>query len=302
MAKKQSSRKKSTTKTAAKKKSAKTTATKKSSATSANKNAVSASTSVKSPSATLADQIDLKQSSEYVRNNWWNWSVWIEAPSTVLSNIEYVNYKLHSTFPDPIRHHTNQAQKFVLKSAGWGEFTIKAEIKPKNGNPFTKRHWLTLEYPQPKAKKSGAVSIKERKGRPTVFLSAGLSDLTMANALAQALTQLNINVLKADEISADLPWEVAISEMIKKADLMVVLLSSRPTSSTIFEIYAANNRKLPLPIVPVLIGMDTPIPAELKSVQTINLKGGEDPNSIAPHVADQVMNRLKVLPEKPKET
>src|SRR6185503_20212345 len=160
MPKKQAA-KKSSKKTATKKKTAKASAAKKSLARSvkrsakksvkrsAKKSAVSYGASRKFSPPTVADQIDVHQSSEYVRRNWWNWSVWIEAPSTVLNDIEYVDYKLHSTFSDPVQHRTNPQEKFLLESSGWGEFTINVEIKPKNGKAFTKRHWLTLEYPEP---------------------------------------------------------------------------------------------------------------------------------------------------------
>jgi transcription initiation factor IIF auxiliary subunit len=311
MPKKQATRK-SSRKTAAKKKTVKATAAKKSLTRSAKrsakksvkksakKSAVSFGASRKSSPPSVADQIDVKQSSEYVRRNWWNWSVWIEAPSTVLNDIEYVDYKLHSTFVDPVQHRTNPQEKFLLKSSGWGEFTINLEIKPKNGRAFTKRHWLTLEYPEPaQAEKNASISIRETKKaqRANVFLSAGVSDLTMVNALAAALRKRSINVLKADELSPDLPWDVAISEMVKTADLMVVLLSGRPTSSIMREIYTARDRKVPLPIVPIVIGLDTIVPDELEAYEPINLKDA-DADGIAEQVAIQVIDRIKKLPPK----
>src|SRR6185369_12353366 len=297
MAKKQSSRK-SSKKTAATKKTARAVVAKKSLAKSPAKSATTVSAARKSSPPTLAGQIDLRQSSEYVRQNWWNWSVWIEAPANVLSKIEYVNYKLHSTFTDPVRHQTNSQQKFLLKSAGWGEFTINAEIKPKDGNAFTKRHWLTLEYPQSApAIKSASTSIKKAKPRSSVFVSAGLSDLRMSNALAQALRKSGVEVSKADELSPDLPWDVAISEIIKNADLMVVLISGRPTSSTMAEIHSAKARKSPLPILPILIGPETTVPDELEDSQPIHLK--EANNEIAADVAMQIIDRFKKLPPKP---
>jgi hypothetical protein len=313
MANKTTSRKASK-KTAAKKKTAKVSAVKKSFAQSAKKAAkktakklvkrsakksfVSVGASRKSSPPSVADQIDVHQNSEYVRRNWWNWSVWIEAPSTVLNDIEYVDYKLHSTFVDPVQHRTNPQEKFLLKSSGWGEFTINLEIKPKNGRAFTKRHWLTLEYPEPaQAEKNASISIRETKKaqRANVFLSAGVSDLTMVNALAAALRKRSINVLKADELSPDLPWDVAISEMVKTADLMVVLLSGRPTSSIMREIYTARDRKVPLPIVPIVIGLDTIVPDELEAYEPINLKDA-DADGIAEQVAIQVIDRIKKLP------
>lgn len=311
MPKKQAS-KKSSKKTAAKKKTVKAPAAKKSLKRSAKKSvkksvkksakksAISFGASRKSSPPSVADQIDVQQSSEYVRRNWWNWSVWIEAPSTVLNDIEYVDYKLHSTFSDPVQHRTNPQEKFLLESSGWGEFAINVEIKLKNGKAVTKRHWLTLEYPAAApAEKSVSVSVKETKKaqRANVFLSAGVSDLTMVSALAEALRKRNINVLKADELSPDLPWDVAINEMVKTADLMVVLLSGRPTSSTMREIYSAKDRKVPLPIVPIVIGLDTVVPDELEDTEPINLKDA-DADGIAGEVAMQLIDRIKKLPPK----
>lgn len=309
MANKGTSRKASK-KTAAKKKTAKASAAKKLIARpakkaakkavkrSAKKSFGSSRASRKSSPPSIADQLRVQQSSEYVRRNWWNWSVWIEAPSTVLDDIEYVDYMLHSSFKNPLRRHTNRHEKFMLKSAGWGEFMIVVVVKPKNGNAFARNHFLTLDYPEPpKTVKRSTFSIKEEKRRPNVFLSAGVSDLTMSNTLAQALRQRNINVLKADELSTDLPWDVAIGEIVKNADLMVVLLSGRPTSSTMREIYSAKDRKSPLPIVPITIGPDAMVPDELEDVEPINLT---DPTAdgIAGDVVTQVIDRIKKLPLK----
>src|SRR5688572_21038500 len=133
MAKKQSATKRAARKKiAAKKASAKKTAAKKSvSRKSARKSAVrkpaakksaasksikriaaSTSASRKSSLPMIAGKIDLRQNSEYRGQNWWNWSLWIEAPPAVLNDIEYVNYKLHSTFTDPVQHRSNPQEKF----------------------------------------------------------------------------------------------------------------------------------------------------------------------------------------------
>ena len=295
-------KKKTAKATAAKKSSAKSAvkSVKKSAKRSAKKSAIATSAFRKTSPPSVADQIDVQHSSEYVRRNWWKWSVWIEAPATVLNDIEYVDYKLHSTFPEPLQHRTNPQEKFLLTSSGWGEFTINVEIKPKNGRAFKKRHWLTLEYPEStQTERIGSVSTREEKKekRANVFLSAGVSDITMATALAEALRKRKINVLKGDELPTDLPWDVAINEMVKNADLMVVLLSGRPTSSTMREIHSAKNRTPPLPIVPIVIGLDTEVPDELEDFQAINMKEA-DVDGIAGDVATQVIDRIKKLSPK----
>jgi pYEATS domain-containing protein involved in immunity/TIR domain-containing protein len=315
MVKKQSATRKSARKSASKKTSARAIAAKKSSArksaakksvtksavkTSATKKAagksptVTAAARTSSPSV-FAQQIEMQQSSEYLGHNLWKWSVWIAAPEAVMDEIEYVEYKLHSSFPEPIQRRTDRDDQFRLRSSGWGEFNINAEIKPKNGRAFTKRHWLSLEYPAA-SPSDASVAVREKSHTPKVFVSAGVSDLRLSNSLAEALRQNGITVFKGDEVSSDLPWDVAILEMIKAADLMVVLLSGRPTSWIIREIYAAMKRNLT--IVPVLIGPDPMVPDELKSLQPIIVENGDAPDKIAPRLALQVMETIKTLPPK----
>lgn len=300
-AKKSLARKSAAKKSVARKATAKKAGAKKSSARkSIKKAALSSYAARKSSLPTIAAKIDLRQSSEYMGQNWWKWSLWIDAAPSVLNDIEYVNYKLHSTFPDPVQQRTNAQEKFLLESSGWGEFTINAEIKPKNGKAFTKRHWLTLEYPQPtqSLRPGSTTATRKKHDYPTVFLSAGISDLRMGNALARALREQGIIVFKSDELSADVPWDFAITEMTKNADLMVVLLSGRPTGWTMREIYAARNQKKQIPIVPIVIGLDAIVPDELAESQAIKLKDADEPDEIAPKVAKQVLDRIKMLPPK----
>src|SRR5207302_745068 len=121
--------------------------------------------------------VDVKQSCEYKGQDWWEWSVWIEASDKVLDEIDYVEYKLHATFPDPVRRATNRDEKFLIESAGWGEFMIGVEISTKKGERLKRQHWLTLDYPATPSKNlisSGAKLSKQERERPTLFLSAGI--------------------------------------------------------------------------------------------------------------------------------
>jgi len=45
-----------------------------------------------------------------------------------LSNVEKVVYYLHKTFRNPVREITDRSSNFELKTAAWGEFTIRAEV------------------------------------------------------------------------------------------------------------------------------------------------------------------------------
>jgi len=322
MAKKQSPAKKSAKKSAAKKSLAKKSAAKKSAAKKSAVKKSAAKTSVAKKSATkksaakkstgstsvsrqpsptnVANQINVKQSSEYMGNNWWKWSVWIDGPPAVLKDIQSVTYNLHSTFPDNVREQTNAAEKFRLSSEGWGEFTIHAEIKPRSGHKITKRHWLTLEYPSaPRAMSRGFKAAEDEEGSgATVFLSAGVSDLRLANALAEFLKTKRVKVLKSDDFAADLPWEVAIAGMIKAADLMVVIISGPPNSWITRQIDAARNQNVD--ILPIVIGSTSLVPENIQEFQTINVKDANEAQSAAPYVVTQILKKLKTLPPKTK--
>lgn len=87
------------------------------------------------------------QDSVFKGNDWWTWSLWIEAPPEELDQVESVTYRLHDTFPDPIRKIHDRASKFRLEAHGWGEFSIPAHVRLKNGETIRLRHELILERP-----------------------------------------------------------------------------------------------------------------------------------------------------------
>lgn len=238
--------------------------------------------------------LDVKQRCDYRGQDWWEWTVWIEAPDKVLDEIEYVEYKLHATFPDPVRRATNRNEKFLIESAGWGEFMIGVEISTKKGEHLKRQHWLTLEYPAPSSKNlisSGAKLSKQGHERPTLFLSAGVSELRLANALDAALEEAGFEVVKMEDAPPDVPWDHAISLLIKRADLMVVLISGGLTSWGMREIAAAMNHKLP--ILPVVVGSLSQLPEQLRGFQAIPLKDASNPAAIAPQLAQQIKQSFK---------
>jgi hypothetical protein len=295
----------------AKRKSSKSGATKKAaSRTTGSRKSIQGSskskkvTPVKSSSTIGSEQIEVKQSSEYrgksQNYDWWDWSVWIEASKKVLADIEYVKYKLHPTFPEQIHKKTNADEKFLLSEEGWGEFMLEIEIKWKDGSKLKKSHWLTLEYPtQTPATQRTSSAKKKAKKKPTVFLSAGISNLIMGNALSEALTRKGVKVLRPeDSPGAEVPWHVLVDNMIKGADLLVLLISGGITSWAQREIATAKSWHVN--ILPVIIGSETALPEEIKGLQTINLKDANVPDKIAPSVATQIRNAVKTLPQSPE--
>ena len=59
---------------------------------------------------------------------WWDWAIWLEGPADELEEVEFVEYILHPTFPNPVRKVSNRATKFRMATRGWGEFNIRARV------------------------------------------------------------------------------------------------------------------------------------------------------------------------------
>ncbi len=66
--------------------------------------------------------------SQKVGENQWVWKVFIEATPETLSQIEYVEYKLHPTFHEPIRRINTRHNNFALSARGWKVFEIKIQV------------------------------------------------------------------------------------------------------------------------------------------------------------------------------
>jgi len=94
--------------------------------------------------------LKIAQDSKYVGDDYWKWSVWIEGSANELDQVESVTYNLHPTFPNPVRRVGSRENKFLLKSAGWGVFTLYASVLRKNGSTERLRHQLELPYPSNK--------------------------------------------------------------------------------------------------------------------------------------------------------
>jgi hypothetical protein len=56
----------------------------------------------------------------------------IQAPDEVLDRIEFVKYKLHPSYPNPIQPVNDRKSHFKLKELAWGESILGAEVKIKD--------------------------------------------------------------------------------------------------------------------------------------------------------------------------
>jgi transcription initiation factor IIF auxiliary subunit len=89
----------------------------------------------------------IQQSEEYVGDNYWNWSVWIEGAWGEIDTVTSVEWRLHPTFPNPVRRVTDKTTSFRLDTSGWGVFLILADVHKEGGRTERLQHYLQLHYP-----------------------------------------------------------------------------------------------------------------------------------------------------------
>jgi transcription initiation factor IIF auxiliary subunit len=102
----------------------------------------------------MPEELKINQWEKYEGEDWWKWAVWIEGSDALLDLIDYVEWTLHPTFPNPIRKIRDRASKFRLDTAGWGVFKIAARVQFKDGEQTKLQHSLKLYYPDGKQTKA----------------------------------------------------------------------------------------------------------------------------------------------------
>lgn len=66
--------------------------------------------------------------------------------TVALSQVEKVVYFLHKTFKNPVREVTNRNTNFELRTAAWGEFTVRAEVFLKDqSEPLRLSRYLNIQ-------------------------------------------------------------------------------------------------------------------------------------------------------------
>ncbi len=79
--------------------------------------------------------------------NWYEWKLYMDEPEEKLKDVESVEYRLHETFPNPIRIEEDPKSRFALNTSGWGEFTVYITVHLKDGTKENTRYELDLEKP-----------------------------------------------------------------------------------------------------------------------------------------------------------
>jgi transcription initiation factor IIF auxiliary subunit len=94
--------------------------------------------------------IRLRNRWRYKEDNWWEWKAFLDDEgSGELDQVDFVEYVLHPTFHSTVRRVDNPEGGFVLKTAGWGVFELKAFVYLKNGEKKKLTHQLELSHDPP---------------------------------------------------------------------------------------------------------------------------------------------------------
>lgn len=83
------------------------------------------------------------------RYEWFEWKVFMDEPPERLDEVESVEYRLHETFPNPVRVVEDRDSHFALRSAGWGEFEIFITVHLENGEEERTTYYLDLRKTWP---------------------------------------------------------------------------------------------------------------------------------------------------------
>jgi transcription initiation factor IIF auxiliary subunit len=94
----------------------------------------------------MPETLAIEQWEKYEGDQWWKWAVWVEGDDKALDLIDFVEWTLHPTFPNPIRRIQDRETKFRLETGGWGVFQIRARVQLKDGSQTILRHYLKLHY------------------------------------------------------------------------------------------------------------------------------------------------------------
>jgi hypothetical protein len=172
--------------------------------------------------------LKITQSSKYIGNKYWSWSVWINGSDAELDAIKRVVWYLHPSFSPPMVKTIDRSSCFKLETSGWGTFEIEATLEMRSGVDLSLSHELELFYPDDEAttRSTAANRAVEKSASPStrqVFLSYSAGDIKLVSELRSELQKLAITVVDSQSVTLGLPMEKAIQREIERSMAAVVL-------------------------------------------------------------------------------
>lgn len=188
----------------------------------------------------IENRYSIKQSSRKSprKENYFDWEIWLDDGEHLINKIKFVEYILHSSFPNRIRKRTNVADNFRLQTSGWGEFMILIHIVEKDGQTFEMSHWLNLgnniskdDY-NDELKKSSRITPPNAEGGQSIkkmFLSYDNANARMAAYIESLLNNLGIEVTSSSNVEKGKSIKDSIEKAITDSDAVLMIKGSRPS-------------------------------------------------------------------------
>ena len=228
--------------------------------------------------------VQVLQTAKYQGNNFWKWSVWIDAPMKELKEVESVTYILDPSFPKPIQVVKNRARKFRLDASGHAEFRIDIAIRRKNGRVTKKMHWLELKPA------GGQKEPDDNQNRPVIYLISAAADIAVAAALRESLEKRHIKVITSTDAQADIPLQELIRPLIDEANIAIAIVSDSTSRWVTRELQFVREQRLPY--IPVVVGDRAKIPEMLREWLSgwvsFAMRDAGDADAVAQKLAEQI--------------
>ena len=239
----------------------------------------------------------IKQSVTPYDEGWWKWAVWLDGPEDELDEVEWVEYILHPTFPNPVRKIKDRDTNFRLESRGWGEFNIKVHVYlDDRDDPLKLEHWLELDDISP-MRWAGTESVytnsqipRTSQGQPLLFVSSSSADMEFTYALKDALEEVGLEVVMGQDLDYDQPLEMLLTTERRHihASLFVV---SDVRNPLMYREYQAFSKSEIFSMV-VQIGDPRDLPSEMANLPKFQIKDVSETEAIAENIARRIRDQF----------
>ncbi|PCJ94422.1 MAG: hypothetical protein COA50_11715 [Flavobacteriaceae bacterium] len=184
-------------------------------------------------------EYNVRQSSEKdsSRKDYYKWAVWIENGGSDISDIDYVQYLLHSTFKNRFRKISEVSTGFRMKSSGWGEFKIEISVTKKSGESIQMSHWLNLKND---FQDTDEVNKESELNSKKLYISHSDADIRKAQYLQIMLTDLGMDVVSTSDVELGASLKDYITESINSSDAVISINSETGSDWQKAEIKIAN--------------------------------------------------------------
>jgi hypothetical protein len=160
----------------------------------------------------------IAQDFDYVGNDYWHWSVWIEGDDAELDQVKEVVWVLHPSFSPSRVVCSKRSDRFRLRTSGWGTFLLRAQVMLASGGERVLKHNLELEYPDASEPPQRSMASPRKDRPPTFYLSYSTEDTRLAAKLRKGLEAFGLNVLDQTRVKAGDPVNDTLRQMIEQAD------------------------------------------------------------------------------------